>query len=121
LDLLFLPTTVGAATGQLTITSNATSGGSLVIGLSGTGATAYSVDLTWDAPTTSADAVEGYNVYRSPSGASAYQLLNTGVNVATNFTDSTVQSGQAYDYIVTSVDSSGVESAPSNTFDVTIP
>ena len=121
LDLLFLPTIVGAATGQLTITSNATSGGSLVVALSGTGATAYAVDLTWDAPASSADAVEGYNVYRSASGASAFQLLNTGVNLVTTFTDTTVKSGQAYDYIVTSVDSSGVESAPSNTFDVTIP
>jgi hypothetical protein len=121
LDLLFLPTIVGAATGQLTITSNATSGGSLVVALSGTGSTAYAVDLTWDAPASSADAVEGYNVYRSASGASAFQLLNTGVNLVTTFTDTTVKSGQAYDYIVTSVDSSGVESAPSNTFDVTIP
>ncbi|MGB9031688.1 MAG: choice-of-anchor D domain-containing protein, partial [Acidobacteriaceae bacterium] len=121
LGLAFIPTVVGATSGQLTLVSNNTTGGSAAVSLSGTGATAYSVDLTWDAPATSVDPVEGYNVYRSASGASAYSLLNTGVNLATAFTDSTVQSGKVYDYVVTSVDSSGVESAPSNPFAVTIP
>ncbi|MGD0366255.1 MAG: hypothetical protein ABSA94_02270, partial [Acidobacteriaceae bacterium] len=107
--------------GQLTLATNATTGGSAVVSLSGTGATAYSVDLTWDAGATSVDPVEGYNVYRSASGASAYSLVNTGVNLTAAFTDSTVQGGKAYDYVVTSVDSSGVESAPSNTFAITIP
>ena len=121
LGLVFVPTAVGIVSGQLTLSSNATTGGSVTVALSGTGATAYSVDLTWDGPSTSADPVEGYNVYRSPSGASAYSLLNTGVTLTTAFTDNTAQSGNAYDYVVTSVDSSGVESAPSNTFAVTIP
>ena len=121
LGLVFIPTVVGAAPGQLSLASNATTGGSVVVSLSGTGATAYSVDLTWDAPATSAAPVEGYNVYRSASGATAYSLLNTGVNLTTGFSDSTVQGGKAYDYVVTSVDSSGVEGAPSNTFAVTIP
>jgi fibronectin type 3 domain-containing protein len=66
--------------------------------------------------------VAGYNVYRSLSGASAYQLLNSGTSLmATTFTDTTVEDGQAYVYYVTSVDGSGVESTPSNAFDVTIP
>jgi hypothetical protein len=121
LGLGFVPTVVGTAAGQLTLSSNATTGGSVVVSLSGTGATAYSVDLTWETPATSVDPVEGYNVYRSASGASAYSLLNTGVSFTAAFTDSTVQSGKAYDYVVTSVDNSGVESAPSNTFAVTIP
>ena len=121
LDVGYLPTGTGAATGQLTVASNATSGGTMVIALSGTGAVAYQVGLTWDAPSSTADPVEGYNVYRSPTGVSAFQLLNGAVNLTTSFTDTTVQSGQVYDYVVTSVDSSGVESAPSNTFAATIP
>lgn len=121
LELVFIPTVVGVASGQLTLATNATTSGSAVVTLTGTGATAYSVDLAWDAPVTSVDPVEGYNVYRSASGASAYSLLNTGVNLTAAFTDSTVQGGNAYDYVVTSVDSSGVESAPSNTLAITIP
>jgi fibronectin type 3 domain-containing protein len=35
--------------------------------------------------------------------------------------DSTVQAGLIYDYYITSVDSSGVESAPSNQAAATIP
>jgi hypothetical protein len=122
LALEFVPTVAGAATGQLTITSNATTGGTMAIAVSGTGAVPYEVNLTWDAPASSADAVAGYNVYRSLSGASAYQLLNSGTSLmATTFTDTTVEDGQAYVYYVTSVDGSGVESTPSNAFDVTIP
>jgi len=39
----------------------------------------------------------------------------------TSYADTTVQSGQAYDYIVKSVNSSGVESAASNKTSVQIP
>jgi len=39
----------------------------------------------------------------------------------TAYTDTGVQGGQSYIYYVTSVDSSGVESAPSNTTTVTVP
>jgi hypothetical protein len=121
LQLEFVPSIAGAATGQLTIGSTATSGGTMVISLTGTGATPYQVELSWDAPGTSADAVAGYHVYRSLSGASSYQLLNAGLNLTTTFTDATVQDGQAYLYYVTSVDASGMESIPSGTFGVTIP
>jgi hypothetical protein len=120
--LEFVPSVAGAATGQLTITSNATTGGTMAIPVSGTGAVPYEVNLAWDAPASSADAVAGYNVYRTLSGASSYQLLNSGASLtATTFTDTTVEDGQVYVYYVTSVDGSGVESVPSNAFDVTIP
>jgi fibronectin type 3 domain-containing protein len=62
----------------------------------------------------------GYNVYRSIGGGS-YQLLNTSVNTPTSFTDATVLSGDSYNYEVTSVDASGVESAPSNVYTAAIP
>ena len=119
--LEFVPTVAGATSGQLTIATNGTTGGSLVIGLSGTGATPYEVNLTWSAPASSADAVAGYKIYRSLSGTSSYQLVNSGIDTTPKFTDTTVTSGQAYVYYVTSVDGSGVESVPSNAFDVAIP
>ena len=88
-----------------------------MIALTGTGETASSsnqVNLTWDAPTTSSDPVAGYNVYRSPSGSSSYQQLNASAITQTSYVDTTAQTGQTYEYIVESVDASGVTSAPSN-------
>jgi len=81
----------------------------------------YEVNLTWTAPSSSSDPVTGYNVYRSPSGSSSYQLINTSVITQAAYTDTTVQVGQTYDYIVESVDASGNLSAPSNMAAVTIP
>jgi hypothetical protein len=121
LQLEFVPTIAGAVSGQITISSNATAGGTMAIPVSGTGGVPYAVNLTWAAPTSSADAVVGYKVYRSISGASSYQLLNSAVNTGTTFTDTTVANGQSYVYYVTSVDVAGGESVPSNTFDATIP
>jgi hypothetical protein len=122
LNVEFDPAAAGAATGQVTVTSNSSTGATAVIGLSGTGETAsYSVNLTWDAPTSSPDPVAGYNVYRSPSGSSSYQLLNSSPLGQTSYVDSTVTSGQVYDYIVESVDASGVVSTPSNMAALTIP
>jgi fibronectin type 3 domain-containing protein len=93
-----------------------------VIPLTGTGSTSsYAVNLSWDAPSSSADPVAGYNIYRAPSGSSTYQLLNSSVDGQTTYVDSTVQSGQTYEYIVESIDDSGVESTPTSPITVTIP
>jgi len=122
LGVQFDPTTPGAAAGSITVTSNSASGATAVIALSGTGtAASYGVELIWDPPASSVDPVVGYNIYRAPSGSITYQLLNPSVNTQTTYTDSTVQSGQSYDYIVTSVDSEGVESAPTQPVAVSIP
>jgi Abnormal spindle-like microcephaly-assoc'd, ASPM-SPD-2-Hydin len=121
LGVEFDPTTAGAATGQLTVTSTSSTNGTALVALTGTGtAAAYAVDLSWDAPSSSPDPVASYDIYRAPSGGSVYQLVNSSVDTTTAFVDSTVQNGLSYDYYVESVDASGVESAPSNTFGVTI-
>ena len=122
LSVQFDPTVIGAATGLLTVTSNSSTGSTAVIALSGTGeAASYSVDLSWDAPISSPDPVAGYNIYRSTGSSSTYQLLNSTVDSLLTFVDSTVQNGLVYVYMVESVDASGVESVPSNTFSVSIP
>jgi hypothetical protein len=120
LTLQFDPASIGAATGQLTITSNSSANATTVISLSGAGS-AHKVDLSWNAPTSGSDPVAGYNVYRAAGGTSSYQRLNSTLDQATTYTDSSVQSGKSYEYVVKTVDSSGTESTPSNGTTVTIP
>ena len=122
LQLQFDPTTAGALTGQLTISSNSTTGSSTVAALSGTGtAVAHQVNLSWDAPASSPDPVSGYNIYRS-TGTGSFMLINSSPDTAVVYVDSTVVAGTTYSYEVKSVDYSGIESvAASNEVTVTIP
>jgi hypothetical protein len=103
--------------GQVTIGSSA-SGGTLSIGLSGTGY-GHSVQLNWSAASSSA--VAGYNVYRAASGGTGYQRVNSAAISSTTYSDGNVQCGTSYVYYVKSVDGSGVESVPSNTTAAAIP
>jgi hypothetical protein len=120
LNVQFDPAAAGSAAGQLTIDSNASAGATQTIPLSGVG-TAPVVDLSWDAPAGTSDYVAGYDVYRAPSGTSDFQLLASSDSSQTDWTDSTVQSGQAYDYYVESVNAMGWPSPPSDTITVTVP
>jgi hypothetical protein len=122
LNVQFDPIAAGSVTGTLTIVSTPSQNPTAAINLSGVGvSTGYEVNLAWDAPTSSPDPVAGYNVYRSPSGASAYVQVNSSVVTQTTYTDTSVQTGQAYDYLAESVDASGVQSAPSNISSVAVP
>jgi len=122
ISVQFDPATAVAFTGQVTITSNSSTGSSTVIGLTGTGiALVYQVNLTWNAPASSTDPVAGYNVYRAPSGSTTYQQLNSTAVTQTTYVDTTVLNSQTYDYIVESVDASGATSAPSNMAAIPIP
>jgi len=119
LNIEFAPLTTGSYAGQLTISSNCT-GGSIVVGLSGTG-NSHEVQLSWDLPTSSTDPVVGYNIYRATSGSSNYELINTSEDAQMTYIDTTVVHATSYVYYVMSVDSSGVQSVASNTTSVTIP
>lgn len=121
IEVTFDPTTLGPSTGQLNIVSTGLASVSTVINLSGTGGM-EAVNLAWGAPNNSTDPVAGYNVYRAPSSDDAsFQQVNAAAITQLTYMDTTVQSGQSYDYIVESVDASGFTSAPSNTASVTIP
>lgn len=87
-------------------------------GLSATAASSGSVSLSWTASTTSG--VDGYNVYRSTTGAAGtFSKLNGATPVsATAYSDSTTAFDTAYHYKVRAT-KSGTESADSNTAAVT--
>jgi fibronectin type 3 domain-containing protein len=105
----FAPTTAGSVNGKLNVLSNATDSPTQV-SLSGTGAQQVpeTVGLAWTASTST---VIGYNVYRGTVTGGPYTSKLTSSPVAsTQFTDTGVHSGQTYYYVVTSVDSSNVES-----------
>jgi hypothetical protein len=121
LKVQFDPTIAGAATGTLTISSNSTTGSAAQVSLSGNGtAVQHQIDLSWDAPSSSADPVAGYNIYRSTNGGSLTKL-NGSPDTQVTYTDNAVQSGSTYMYEVKSVDASGVESGPSNQITVPVP
>jgi hypothetical protein len=64
----------------------------------------------------------GYYVYRSTLSGSGYAKLNPASTApTTTYTDSTVQSGVTYYYVVTAVDSGGNESSFSNQSMAAIP
>lgn len=121
LDIQFDPTTSGAVTGGVTLTDN-TSTWTATVTLTGTGqATAYEVQLTWDAPSSSTDSVATYAIYRATGTSSSYELLGSTTASTTAYTDTSVANSTAYTYYVVSVDAEGNQSSPSNTYSVTIP
>src|SRR6266446_3001052 len=119
LSVIFAPGSAGSLTGSVSVASNATNSPA-TIALSGTGVQliAHSAALSWTASTS---VVAGYNVYRGTVSGGPYSKLNSSLIALTTHTDSTVQSGQTYFYVVTAVDASNVESAYSNTISAIIP
>lgn len=120
LNVTLTPSSAGPLPGGVTIASNATNS-PVSVTLSGTGvqqAVPHSVALTWTASTS---VVSGYNVYSSTVTGGPYTKLNSTPVASTGYTDSTVQSGLTYFYVVTSVDSNGVESAFSAEVSATVP
>jgi fibronectin type 3 domain-containing protein len=61
--------------------------------------------------TASTSTLVGYNVYRGTVSGGAYTVkLSSSPVPRTAYTDTTVEPGQQYSYVVTAVDSNGVES-----------
>jgi hypothetical protein len=118
----FSPLATGAASATLTFASNA-SHSTITDALSGTGtnATAFTVNLSWNA--SSSSNIVGYNIYRSGFGTSCggYAKLNSTLYETTSYGDSTVTGGQSYCYVTTAVNSSNQESTYSAAVEATIP
>ncbi|HSZ18521.1 MAG TPA: choice-of-anchor D domain-containing protein [Candidatus Acidoferrum sp.] len=119
LDATFSPVAVGNLSGSLTVDSNAANS-PMTISLSGSGTQTNShfVSLSWISSTS---AVAGYNVYRSEVSGGPYSRLDSSPVAADSYTDSSVQPGLTYYYVVTSITSSGSESADSTQASATVP
>ena len=63
----------------------------------------------------------GYRAYRSTASGGPYTSLNAAAVSQLRYTDSTVQSGSTYYYVVTSVAADTAESAYSNQASAAIP
>ncbi len=122
LDASFSPGAAGSASGGVTVTSNASNSPATISflgdGTQTSSAVAHSVTLTWSASTSP---VAGYDVYRSEISGGPYAKLDASPLAADSYTDSTVQAGGTYYYVVTSVNSSGVQSADSAQAAATVP
>jgi fibronectin type 3 domain-containing protein len=121
ISVSFEPIAAGNFSGTLSVASNATNP-TVQIGLSGS-ATAqqssqHSVTLNWTASTSP---VSGYNVYRSAVAGGPYAKLTASSDASPSFEDTNVAAGQRYFYVVTSVNSSNVESAYSNQVVAAVP
>jgi fibronectin type 3 domain-containing protein len=110
------PSTAGTYTVTATSAADATKSASAAITVSAP--IQHSVDLSWTASTS---AVSGYNVYRSGQNGGPYSRINSALDTATLYADSTVQSGQTYYYVTTAADLSGNESAYSNQVTAVVP
>jgi hypothetical protein len=116
----FDPTAVGVASGTLTFKSNSATGSTSTVSITGTGTTVkHQVTLDWSAPSNSPVPVTDYRVYRATGTSSSYQLLDS--TSSTSYLDQSVQANTGYKYYVTSVDSAGSQSGPSNRISVIVP
>jgi fibronectin type 3 domain-containing protein len=118
LKVTFAPAATGLVSGSIKVTSNATNS-PISIAVSGTGVSpaSHSVALLWNA----ISGVAGYDVYRGSVSGGPYTILTSSPITTTAFTDTNVQAGQTYYYVVTSVGSDGVQSAYSSPASATIP
>lgn len=114
--VLMTPAASGGITATLTIADNA-SGSPQSVSLSGTGT--HDVTLSWTGSATSG--VTGYNIFRgTTSGGEGTTPLNSSPITGTTFTDTNVQAGQTYYYVVTAVDGS-TQSSDSNQASAVVP
>ena len=119
LTATFAPAAAGSVTGKISVASNATNSPDS-IALSGTGvaAVSHTVALSWSP---SPSSVVGYNAYTASQSGGPYTRMTGTPDAATSYSDSNVQSGKTYFFVVTAVDSNNVESANSAEVSALIP
>jgi Abnormal spindle-like microcephaly-assoc'd, ASPM-SPD-2-Hydin len=116
----YSPSSVSNASSTVSI-SYSLSTSPLKISVSGSGVQVSpgSVSLGWQASVS--PGVIGYYVYRGSISGGPYTALNSSPNSSTQYMDATVLSGSTYYYVVTSVDSSNMQSSFSAQVKASIP
>jgi hypothetical protein len=117
--LTFTPQASGAASATVSFATNAP-GSPVTESLSGSGTAApsHAVNLSWSE---NSSGVAGYNIYRSGTTGGPYAKLDASTDTSTSYTDSSVEAGQTYYYVTTSVGADGMESAYSSQISAVIP
>ena len=115
--LTFTPRASGTAAATFSFVSNAANAAAENLTGTGVAPPQHSVDLSWSP----VSAVVGYNIYRGSQSGGPYSKINPVLDGSTTFSDTTVQSGQNYYYVTTSVDSTGAQCSYSNEIGETIP
>jgi hypothetical protein len=118
ITVTFTPQATGAASDSASFTSYAAKSPVEALTGNGTAPPQHRVDLTWNASTSSAT---GYNIYRGGSSGGPYSQINSTLDSATSYIDTTVVAGNTYFYVTTAVDGNGVESVNSNQVKTVIP
>jgi len=118
-SVIYSPQTAGTLSGNVSVSSDVSNSPSTV-SLSGSAVhgVAHSVALQW---TPSTSTVPGYNVYRSEISGGPFLKIDFPMVSANSYSDTSVQGGLTYYYVVTSVTSTGAESAYSAQTSATIP
>jgi fibronectin type 3 domain-containing protein len=81
--------------------------------------TSHTVGVSWT-PSVSTNVV-GYHIYRGTVTGGPYSILDSAPVASDAYTDSMVQSGQTYFYVVRSIDNTGMESVNSSEVQAVIP
>jgi hypothetical protein len=119
-QVAFSPNAAGAYNATAVLVS--TAGNSPTsIPLTGTGTVTvsqHSVGLSWNDTDIG---LSGYNVYRAGQTGGPYAKVNTSLLGSTSWTDTSVQAGLTYYYVVTAVNASGLESGYSTEARAVIP
>jgi hypothetical protein len=118
ITVTFTPQATGAASDSVSLVSNAARSPVEALTGNGTAPPQHSVDLTWNASTSS---VTGYNIYRGGTSGGPYSQINFTLDSAASYIDNTVVAGNTYFYVTTAVDGNGVESVNSNQVQAVIP
>ncbi|MBZ5651910.1 MAG: choice-of-anchor D domain-containing protein [Acidobacteriia bacterium] len=118
-SVTFTPQSSGAASGSISLISNAANTPVVeTLSGSGTATPSHTVSLRWSP---SSSVVAGYNVYRGSTPGGPYAKINPTVAASTTYLDSSVQSGMTYYYVSTAITMGGLESKYSSPSQATIP
>ena len=65
--------------------------------------------------------MSGYDVYRGTTSGGPYSKVNGSTDASNTYSDTTIQAGETYYYVVTSLNSAGTQSNYSNQVTAVVP